>query len=202
MLVYTQRLCRLLKRARSTFVDRINELPAAEEEDDISQRKVYAARTLLFLNDDSTLKPLAIELSSPHPENEQLGAISTYRTPETSRPTAPRRGKWPKPAPLRMTPARTTSSTPARMTPASGKWSTDTLQRVVSSNEMAIDAHSVDVHDCSCDKAEHACVDGVVRDCDEPAAQRAAPHPQAPEAPLPEHVEHRCHRAPDRRWLR
>ncbi|CAO2044062.1 unnamed protein product [Urochloa humidicola] len=64
------------------YLKRINELPGEEEKAEISPRKVYAARTLLFLNhDDSTLKPLAIELSSPHPENEQLGAVSTVYTP-------------------------------------------------------------------------------------------------------------------------
>ncbi|KAL9259774.1 Linoleate 9S-lipoxygenase 1-like protein [Drosera capensis] len=30
--------------------------------------KTYASRTLLFLNEDGMLKPLAIELSVPHPE--------------------------------------------------------------------------------------------------------------------------------------
>ncbi|KAH9618592.1 hypothetical protein KSS87_003949 [Heliosperma pusillum] len=43
--------------------------------------KVYATRTILFLKDDGTLKPLAIELSLPHPEGEQEGAISRVFTP-------------------------------------------------------------------------------------------------------------------------
>lgn len=68
------------------YLKRINELPGEEEKAEVSQRKVYAARTLLFLNrEDSTLKPLAIELSSPHPEKEQLGAVSTVYTPPDSR---------------------------------------------------------------------------------------------------------------------
>ncbi|KAF8018099.1 hypothetical protein BT93_H3105 [Corymbia citriodora subsp. variegata] len=43
--------------------------------------KTYATRTLLFLKDDSTLKPLAIELSLPHPEGDKFGAISKVYTP-------------------------------------------------------------------------------------------------------------------------
>ncbi|KAA0048007.1 linoleate 9S-lipoxygenase 6-like [Cucumis melo var. makuwa] len=43
--------------------------------------KTYATRTLLFLKDDGTLKPLAIELSLPHPQGEQLGAISKLYFP-------------------------------------------------------------------------------------------------------------------------
>lgn len=43
--------------------------------------KVYATRTLLFLKEDGTLKPLAIELSLPHPEGDQFGAVSNVYTP-------------------------------------------------------------------------------------------------------------------------
>ncbi|KAK7357488.1 hypothetical protein VNO80_16776 [Phaseolus coccineus] len=43
--------------------------------------KTYASRTLLFLQDDGTLKPLAIELSLPHPQGEQHGAVSKVFTP-------------------------------------------------------------------------------------------------------------------------
>ncbi|KAM3371265.1 hypothetical protein ACQJBY_018577 [Aegilops geniculata] len=63
------------------YLKRINELPGAEEKGEISERKSYATRTLFFLQDDSTLKPLAIELSSPHPKDERLGATSTVYTP-------------------------------------------------------------------------------------------------------------------------
>ncbi|ESW07507.1 hypothetical protein PHAVU_010G135600 [Phaseolus vulgaris] len=40
-----------------SYLTKINELPSA---------KAYATRTFLFLKDDGTLKPLAIELSKPH----------------------------------------------------------------------------------------------------------------------------------------
>ncbi|GMH07750.1 hypothetical protein Nepgr_009590 [Nepenthes gracilis] len=43
--------------------------------------KIYATRTLLFLKDDGSLKPLAIELSLPHPEGDQFGTISKVYTP-------------------------------------------------------------------------------------------------------------------------
>lgn len=43
--------------------------------------KIYASRTILYLEDDSTLRPLAIELSLPHPEGEQFGAISSVYMP-------------------------------------------------------------------------------------------------------------------------
>ncbi|PON81327.1 Lipoxygenase [Trema orientale] len=43
--------------------------------------KIYATRTLLFLTNDGTLKPLAIELSLPHPQGDHLGAVSRVYTP-------------------------------------------------------------------------------------------------------------------------
>ncbi|KAK8949453.1 putative linoleate 9S-lipoxygenase 5 [Platanthera zijinensis] len=49
-----------------------------------TDRKVYASRTLLFLNDDGTLRPIAIELSLPHPGGDKLGATSTIYTPSVS----------------------------------------------------------------------------------------------------------------------
>ena len=41
----------------------------------------YASRTILFLKDDGTLKPLVIELSSPHPDGDQFGAVSKVYSP-------------------------------------------------------------------------------------------------------------------------
>ncbi|KAL9240808.1 hypothetical protein vseg_014986 [Gypsophila vaccaria] len=43
--------------------------------------KTYASRTILFKKYDGTLKPLAIELSLPHPQGDSYGAISQVYTP-------------------------------------------------------------------------------------------------------------------------
>ncbi|KAF7845018.1 putative linoleate 9S-lipoxygenase 5 [Senna tora] len=43
--------------------------------------KGYASRTILFLKNDGTLKPLAIELSLPHPQGDQFGALSEVYLP-------------------------------------------------------------------------------------------------------------------------
>lgn len=43
--------------------------------------KTYASRTLLFLTADGTLKPLAIELSYPHPEADIYGCVSKVYKP-------------------------------------------------------------------------------------------------------------------------
>ncbi|KAK3042134.1 hypothetical protein RJ639_001254 [Escallonia herrerae] len=43
--------------------------------------KTYASRTLLLHQDDGTLKPLAIELSLPHPQGDKHGATSQVFTP-------------------------------------------------------------------------------------------------------------------------
>ncbi|KZV18162.1 putative linoleate 9S-lipoxygenase 5 [Dorcoceras hygrometricum] len=43
--------------------------------------KTYATRTLLFLQNDGRLRPVAIELSLPHPDGDQFGAISKVFTP-------------------------------------------------------------------------------------------------------------------------
>lgn len=43
--------------------------------------KVYATRTILFLRQNGTLMPLAIELSLPHPDGDRSGAISEVYTP-------------------------------------------------------------------------------------------------------------------------
>ncbi|KAH6816455.1 PLAT/LH2 domain-containing lipoxygenase family protein [Perilla frutescens var. frutescens] len=43
--------------------------------------KTYASRTILLLQDDGTLKPLAIELSLPHEDGDAFGAVSEVFTP-------------------------------------------------------------------------------------------------------------------------
>jgi linoleate 9S-lipoxygenase len=53
------------------FLRRINETSA----------KAYATRTILFLKDDGTLKPVVIELSLPHPDGDKSGAISQVILP-------------------------------------------------------------------------------------------------------------------------
>ena len=43
--------------------------------------KVYATRTIMFLKDDGTIKPVAIELSLPNPRGERYGAVGEVYTP-------------------------------------------------------------------------------------------------------------------------
>ncbi|TYI70849.1 hypothetical protein E1A91_D08G251800v1 [Gossypium mustelinum] len=46
-----------------------------------TETKTYASRTLLFLRDDNTLKPVAIELSLPNEKGDKFGAVSKVYTP-------------------------------------------------------------------------------------------------------------------------
>ncbi|MBA0764132.1 hypothetical protein Gotri_013501 [Gossypium trilobum] len=46
-----------------------------------TKTKTYASRTLLFLRDDNTLKPVAIELSLPNEKGDKFGAVSKVYTP-------------------------------------------------------------------------------------------------------------------------
>ncbi|XP_047315351.1 probable linoleate 9S-lipoxygenase 5 isoform X2 [Impatiens glandulifera] len=56
-------------------------MPYLKRINDNTTTKTYASRTLLLLQDDDTLIPLAIELSLPNPEGEKKGAISRVYTP-------------------------------------------------------------------------------------------------------------------------
>ncbi|EPS66745.1 lipoxygenase, partial [Genlisea aurea] len=47
-----------------------------------TETKTHASRTLLLLQDDGTLKPIAIELSLPHTTGNQYGSFSSIYTPE------------------------------------------------------------------------------------------------------------------------
>ncbi|XP_059652432.1 probable linoleate 9S-lipoxygenase 5 [Cornus florida] len=56
-------------------------MPYLTRINNMTSTKTYATRTVLFLKNDGTLKPLAIELSLPHPEGDEFGAISRVCTP-------------------------------------------------------------------------------------------------------------------------
>ncbi|GFP93432.1 probable linoleate 9s-lipoxygenase 5 [Phtheirospermum japonicum] len=56
-------------------------MPYLRRINDTTTTKAYASRTLLFLQNDGCLKPLAIELSLPHPDGDKLGAVSKVYTP-------------------------------------------------------------------------------------------------------------------------
>ncbi|CAN1784047.1 Linoleate 9S-lipoxygenase 1 [Linum perenne] len=56
-------------------------MPYLRRINDTTSTKTYATRTILFLQEDDTLKPLAIELSLPHPDGDQLGSINKVYTP-------------------------------------------------------------------------------------------------------------------------
>lgn len=65
------------------YLTKTNELPSA---------KAYATRTFLFLKDDGTLKPLAIELSKPsdHPNVETTVVLPADKVLKVQF------GNWPK----------------------------------------------------------------------------------------------------------
>ncbi|CAI0551403.1 unnamed protein product [Linum tenue] len=56
-------------------------MPYLRRINDNTTSKAYATRTILYLQNDDTLKPLAIELSLPHPDGDQFGAINKVYTP-------------------------------------------------------------------------------------------------------------------------
>ncbi|XAR54658.1 Linoleate 9S-lipoxygenase [Bertholletia excelsa] len=56
-------------------------MPYLRRINDNTSTKTYASRTILLLQVDGTLRPLAIELSSPHPLGDLHGCISQVFTP-------------------------------------------------------------------------------------------------------------------------
>jgi linoleate 9S-lipoxygenase len=46
-----------------------------------TDKKAYATRTIIFLQNDGTLKPLAIELSTPHQQGDCFGPVSNIYLP-------------------------------------------------------------------------------------------------------------------------
>jgi len=70
-----------IKKNRLFILDHHDTLMPYLRKINSTSSKVYASRTVLFLKDDGMLKPLAIELSLPHPDGDQFGAISKVFTP-------------------------------------------------------------------------------------------------------------------------
>ncbi|GAB4851108.1 hypothetical protein Ancab_030402 [Ancistrocladus abbreviatus] len=70
-----------LKRKRLFILDHHDALMPYLSRINSTSTKTYATRTVLFLKYDGTLKPLAIELSLPHPQGDQHGAISQVYLP-------------------------------------------------------------------------------------------------------------------------
>ncbi|CAH1444189.1 unnamed protein product [Lactuca virosa] len=70
-----------LKANRLFILDHHDSLMPYVRRINATTNKIYASRTLLLLQNDGTLKPLAIELSLPHPDGDKHGAISNVYTP-------------------------------------------------------------------------------------------------------------------------
>jgi linoleate 9S-lipoxygenase len=58
-------------------------MPYLETINELKETFIYATRTVLFLRDDGTLKPVAIELSLPHSDGWTYGAVSQVHTPSS-----------------------------------------------------------------------------------------------------------------------
>ncbi|KAL4556314.1 hypothetical protein LXL04_038961 [Taraxacum kok-saghyz] len=71
----------VLEANRLFILDHHDSLMSYVKQINLTSVKIYATRTLLLLQKDGTLKPVAIELSLPHPDDEKLGAISKVCTP-------------------------------------------------------------------------------------------------------------------------
>ncbi|KAL7585494.1 hypothetical protein Lser_V15G44873 [Lactuca serriola] len=70
-----------LKANRLFILDHHDSLMPYVRRINTTTNKIYASRTLLLLQNYGTLKPLAIELSLPHPDGDKHGVISNVYTP-------------------------------------------------------------------------------------------------------------------------
>ncbi|OWM69829.1 hypothetical protein CDL15_Pgr025678 [Punica granatum] len=70
-----------IKNNRMFILDHHDTLMAYLHRINSTNTKTYATRTLLLLQDDGTLKPMAIELSLPHPQGDRHGCVSRVFTP-------------------------------------------------------------------------------------------------------------------------
>ncbi|KAF7843537.1 seed linoleate 9S-lipoxygenase-3-like [Senna tora] len=75
------RLLQALKSKRLFILDHHDSFMPYLRKINETTRKAYATRTILFLQDNGTLKPLAIELSLPHPNGDQFGGVSEVYLP-------------------------------------------------------------------------------------------------------------------------
>ncbi|KAI3973929.1 hypothetical protein MKX01_030505 [Papaver californicum] len=70
-----------LEKNKLFILDHHDELTPYLNRINTTGTKTYATRTLLLLQEDGTLKPLAIELSVVHPDGEIHGAVNKVYTP-------------------------------------------------------------------------------------------------------------------------
>ncbi|RWV83219.1 hypothetical protein GW17_00055207 [Ensete ventricosum] len=140
--------------------------------------KVYASRTLLFLRQDSTLKPLAIELSLPHPHGEQHGADSKVYTPAESGVEG---SIWQ----LAKAYAAVTDSGYHGLI---SHWCLQNRSMLCSESLLLFARLSSILLPRS--QAQHTRGDGAVRDRDAQTPERDPPGPQASVAALPRHDDH------------
>ncbi|RWW54073.1 hypothetical protein BHE74_00039372 [Ensete ventricosum] len=142
--------------------------------------KVYASRTLLFLRQDSTLKPLAIELSLPHPHGEQHGAVSKVYTPAESGVEG---SIWQ----LAKAYAAVTDSGYHGLI---SHWCLQNRSMLCSEFLLLFVRLITSLLPRS--QAQHTRGDGAVRDRDAQTPERDPPDPQASVAALPRHDDHQC----------